>query len=455
MARRLGYAAALLLLCSQDSVGAAQNRAATDEWLYLTGNVHAHSSVTWSHGDMLERGECKGVRFYMQQPGMPRPDWYSEATAPQAPCPAMIVAMGWQYRGPQTRLKPQWGKLQGPPTAHFAAARAAGFDFYAVTDHSQEAAFFPPGLTNPRWIESKHEAAAATRDGFVALSGYEYSENDGPGGTGHINVLNADAVINAMSEGSDLAAFYTWLSTAKGVGGDPLVGSFNHPNPGSYAKFTGRTPAATEAIALIELINSDRRTHYPGFLAALDAGWKVSPVAGIDNHGLGPIPKAGSRTVVLAKARTRAALLAAMRARRTYATFDRNLRAHYRVNGQMMGSTLRRPGRFDFDIRVDDPDATDPRARIVKVDIVKDGGVVVASHRPQAPGTSLRWRTQIKDPAAGYFFVRVWSAGGGDVAKVEPTEPVAWLAPVWAGTPMPAQPMLPADKLPKPGSSGE
>jgi len=39
-------------------------------------------------------------------------------------------------------------------------------------------------------------------------------------------------------------------------------------------------------ITMLEVINSNKNVHYDGFLQALDSGWKVSPVAGNDNHGL-------------------------------------------------------------------------------------------------------------------------------------------------------------------------
>ncbi len=55
------------------------------------------------------------------------------------------------------------------------------------------------------------------------------------------------------------------------------MASFNHPSRHSYADFTGRTPAATEVITLFEVLNSNWHVHYEGYLAALDAGWKVSP----------------------------------------------------------------------------------------------------------------------------------------------------------------------------------
>ena len=406
------------------------------------GSSHAHTIYTASHGEMLDRKDCAGVRSYGPMRDNPElEDWSQEPPRGTSSCYAMFVLKGLQYRTPERKLKSDWQKYQGRPEQHFSAAKAAGFDWYVTSDHSQEAAFFPLGPNNPQWLASKRAAEASIDRDFVGLAGFEYSENNGPDGTGHFNVINTSDISNALLAGVGLAQFYSWLATAKPSGEGPIVVGFNHPRPDDYAGFTGRTEAATEVIALIELINSNSRVHYDGFLAALDAGWKVSPTSGLDNHGLTGIPTLKSRAFVLAAAKTKAALLEGMRKRRTYASLDSNIQARYSVNGAIMGSTLAQPGVFRFDISITDPDSADPRAKITKLDIVSDGGKVVATHGPSTPATTIRWQPTVRDAKAHYFFVRVWSAGGGDSPKSEANQPVAWLAPVWTGIPMAAKPM--------------
>jgi hypothetical protein len=97
-----------------------------------------------------------------------------------------------------------------------------------------------------------------------------------------------------------------------------------------------------------------------------------------------------------------------------------------------MGSTLSAPGELRFDILVRDPDVDDPQAKITKIDIVKDGGVVVEQYQP-TPEHSIRWQPVIRDTGAKYFLVRVWTAGGGESQDADPSKPMAWLAPVWTG----------------------
>ena len=97
-----------------------------------------------------------------------------------------------------------------------------------------------------------------------------------------------------------------------------------------------------------------------------------------------------------------------------------------------MGSTLSRDKTYKFDILVTDPDASNSKARITKVDIVKDRGAIVEQYQPAA-SHSVRWTPVIEDTAAKYFFVRVWTAGGGEAQGADPAKPMAWLAPVWTG----------------------
>ena len=74
-----------------------------------------------------------------------------------------------------------------------------------------------------------------------------------------------------------------------------------------------------------------------------------------------------------------------------------------------------------------------PKDRITKIDIVKDGGVVVETYDVPEPGYSVVWSPTVHDSESKYFFVRIWNAGGGDAPGADPAKPIAWLAPVWTG----------------------
>ena len=393
----------LILGCLAGALSAAgaPTNALAQQYHIYAGNTHAHSSNTWSHGGQYEKatpttGESK------------------------------------QKSKTTKILKPDWQKLQGSPSAHYRLAKSNGYDFYMVTDHSQEAVFQPVSLTNSAWAAARRDAAAATDKDFAAIAGYEHSENNGPKGTGHINVFNSSAYLNALAPGIDLPYFYRWLKTVPADGEGPVVASFNHPGPKGYDNWNHCDSGVAGIITLLEVINSNNKIHYAAFLNALDKGWKVSPVCGNDNHSFWGITHNTSRTFVLAASRTKADILQAMRNRRTYASLERNLQCHYTVNGTVMGSTLNGPEQFKFEISISDPDTNDPQDGITKIDIVKDGGTVVQIYDAK-PAHSINWTPTITDSTNKYFFVRVWNSGGGDAKAGKPAEPVAWLAPVWTG----------------------
>ena len=204
------------------------------------GNTHSHTSFTWSHGAQ----------------------W---AATPPA---KMFVKDSTSFPDPGNVLKPDWQKEQGPPSVHFALAKANHYDFYITTDHSQEKGFQPVSPTNPQWLATKLAAREATDAHFLGLAGYEHSENNGPGGVGHLNVINSAEYLNALSPGVDLPALYRWLKTVPSDGDGPVVVSFNHPGAKQYNNWADRDPEVTDIITMLEVINSDKNIHYAGFLAA-------------------------------------------------------------------------------------------------------------------------------------------------------------------------------------------
>ena len=371
------------------------------------GNTHSHTIFTSSHGAQWNMTPGASKHMFVDSTGVSH---VLNAT-----------------------LKPDWQKFQGAPSVHYALAKANGYDFYAVTDHSQEADFHPTSSTSKAWVETQKAADEATDSKFVALRGFEYSENNGPNGNGHINVYNTSTYLNALEPGNELQSFYKWLGRVSPNGDGAVVACFNHPGAKQYNDWAYRDPQVTDMITMLEVINSNKNIHYEAFINALDKGWKVSPVCGNDNHGTGGIKEHTSRTFVLATTETKAAILDGMKNRRTYASLDNNIQCSYTVNGKIMGSTLMGDKVFKFDISISDPDTGNPKNKITKIDLVKDGGEVVQTYTVPTPDYTVQWNPTINDAANKYFFVRVWNAGGGDAPKADPQKPIAWLAPVWTG----------------------
>ena len=296
---------------------------------------------------------------------------------------------------------------------HFKLAKENGYDFYFVTDHSQY-----PVYTPEAWADVKAKAEAATDATFVGLRGYEHSENDGPDGRGHMNVYNSADYLSALADGVSIEYFHHWL--ARPEHNDVIV-CFNHPQKDAYNDFHCYDEGARDRMKVMELINGNRAKFYPTFLNALSKGWKVSPVAGCDNHGWEGIAKWPARTGLLVTELTPAGVLDAMASRRTFATLDKNLSVVYRVNGQIMGSDIRAAKKYKFDIEVSDPDTDRSEEAITRIEIVGENGEVVAASDFQAH--DVHWKPTVT-AAEKYYFVLVYNARQSDT-------PVAYAAPVW------------------------
>src|SRR5262249_16507614 len=161
---------------------------------------------------------------------------------------------GVQLPPANAKQKENWQQFQGPPAEHFARAKATGrYDFYVVSDHSQDEPLNPPAVDNPAWAATLQQAAAATDANFVALGAYEHSGNDGPGGKGHLNVINSAEYVNALAPGMSLPKFYQWLQHVRSAGDGPVVATFNHPGVHQYGDWADRDEGVTDIITMLEV----------------------------------------------------------------------------------------------------------------------------------------------------------------------------------------------------------
>lgn len=321
------------------------------------------------------------------------------------------------YSGDIAKFKAKKGLQLDPKNTvgnHFKIAKENGYDFYCVTDHSQY-----PEYTPEAWADVKDKAEAFTDNTFVGLRGYEHSENDGPDGTGHMNVYNSTTFLNALADSVSIEFFHNWLARPEN---DDVIVGFNHPKTDAYNDFTCYNEDARDNFKIIELINGSKPRFYQAYLNALSKGWKVSPVAGCDNHGWEGISKWECRTGLLVTELTPEGVLDAMASRRTYATMDKNVEISYTVNGRIMGSDIKKAPRYKFDIDVKEPDADRPDQKITRIEVVSDDGEVVAVS--EFDDYAVNWKPVIKGLDKDYYFVLVYNASRTD-------GPIAFVAPVW------------------------
>ena len=323
---------------------------------------------------------------------------------------------------------------------------SANVDFVAFTDHSNY--FDKSGAANPEgalydmslasaasqnlWNEYKHAVAAFNKENagsMVAIAGFEMTWSGGPG---HINTFNTPGIVsrnnttlNNKTKDAGLQAYYKLLSQTEGANS---ISQFNHPGTtfGNFIDFGYWDAVVDTRMYMVEVGNGEGQIgaggYYPSYeqyIMALDKGWHVAPTNNQDNHKGRWGNANDARDVILTDDFTEDGIYAALRARRMYATEDKNLEIDYTVNGNMMGSIIDVPEKLNFEISFNDPDRTDS---IAKVELVVNSGKVAYTWDSAADLAKGSVSVELA-PEYTYYFVRV-TEGDGDLAVT---------APVWVG----------------------
>ena len=338
------------------------------------------------------------------------------------------------------------GSLESALAYIKALPESANVDFVAFTDHSNY--FDKSGAANPEgalydmtkateysqqtWKSYKDAVAAFNAENagsMVAIAGFEMTWSGGPG---HINTFNTPGIVsrnnttlNNKTKDAGLQAYYKLLSQTEGANS---ISQFNHPGTtfGNFIDFGYWDAVVDTRMYMVEVGNGEGQIgaggYYPSYeqyIMALDKGWHVAPTNNQDNHKGRWGNANDARDVILTDDFSESGIYAALRARRMYATEDKNLDLDYTVNGNMMGSIIDVPEKLNFEISFNDPDRTDS---IAKVELVVNSGKVAYTWDSAADLTKGSVSVELA-PEYTYYFVRV-TEGDGDLAVT---------APVWVG----------------------
>jgi hypothetical protein len=347
---------------------------------------------------------------------------------------------------------PQTGKY-GPDTA-FAYARGRGLDLLVASEHNhmydgsdgtnldadaaKAKALYQSGLASAAGFSSAHPD-------FLALYGLEWGVISNGG---HLNIFNsrellgweqnskAELLADTATARNDYAGLYS-LMKSRG-----WVGQFNHPSYSGQFMVNGvalgYTPDGDEVMALCEVLNSTafstnesetetRRSNYEmACNKALEAGYHVAFSSDQDNHCANWGASYTNRTGILVPSGTpltQASFIAALKARRVFATMDKGSQLVLTANGHLMGERFANSGPLKLDVNF----ASTAGKTVATVALME--GV------PGRNGTV----TQLSDtgattitPAPGehFYYAKVTQADGN----------ILWSAPVWVtqanGTPV-------------------
>ncbi len=350
----------------------------------------------------------------------PPPPWFP----PPAPLPSGMWACFGCIHSHST-----YSDGSGPPRYAYAVARANGLHFLALTDHGYY-------LNDARWADTLAQAESATVDGtFVALRGFEWTSRE----EGHITVLGTSGYVSRDDPSYDtLTTFYPWLAAQPDA-----IAQFNHPFPDSDFNDFAYDPAADSAIALQEVGNGSGNQYFTfegEYLRSLYAGWHV----GAANNGDTETPDWGAdtphRTGVVAPALTKRDILEALRARRTFATEDRNLALALRAGEAWMGSTIPKAPERDLPPITFSVDVVDPDGEGVTLALF-DRGLVVAS-ASFSEAIMYTWTPTIPAVEGHFYFAKATQADGD----------TAYTSPLWVEGTAPADAVLLNEFMPAPHS---
>lgn len=334
------------------------------------------------------------------------------------------------------------------PGTAYASAKGLGNDFYAMSEHSDNAdvpvtaseqclgaavatcvAADPDRPANAlrKWDATAEYASEATSPTFTGIRGFEWTSDR----FGHLNVYFSQNDTNAKVDGgyATMETFWEWFSRRPALGGgSDGLGTFNHPGDKSLSDDDpalnwndfAYVPEADDRMVGIEVYNDDQDNYGDEYVRALDKGWHVGAV-GAEDIGHRPGDDWGgpswAKTVVLAERNDAASIRAAMLARRFYAVRTPGTALDFTVDGAVMGSRLARQPGTALALAATVSDAS------VALEVVTSGGAVVAT------GTGSLAATVPAPAGGGWYFLRASNEAG---------QPIGYSSPVWVTPGAPA-----------------
>lgn len=385
----------------------------------------------------------------------------------------------------------------GTPAEAFARARALGLDFLAVTEHNHAAAesgarggrrdgvliadrpelYEAPGPVSftRRWTENGttrteqvtatsvvRAAQEATDESFVAFAGQEYSTISSGN---HVNVIGWGKVLTVPN--GDFAALYA------GFGEEMPVLQLNHPDVHADLFYRGSSEtalrkmhndyglddfggdfanlaqAADPLVALIEIVTGPAMAeqarpnvtgdhHERDYYYYLVQGLHLSPSVGHDNHYRTWGDTTPARMGVFTDDLSPGGLLAAMRANRTFASEDADLRIDFHIGAAGMGDVLMLAADTEIvpRVRISDPTDADTGYEVALVygDVQAQSLDELVEWVPEdgltetvafSGGGELTFDTYLASGLPEFFYVRVTQADRDR----------AWSAPIWINHP--------------------
>jgi hypothetical protein len=330
------------------------------------------------------------------------------------------------------------------PSDAYAYALAHHLDFLMTSEHNHmydgsdgTNAAADAAAVRALYQNGRHQAATwnLAHDGLLALYGQEWGVISHGG---HLNILNSDELLgwerNAQgalladteTPKSDYAKLYTLMR------GRGWLGQFNHPQRDQFAvagKPLAWTADGDQAMLLCEVVNSNafsdssdetepRRSNFEsGCNALLEAGYHLAFSSNQDNHCANWGASYSNRTAVLlpkGAPLTTDNFLDALKARRVYATMDKQAQLIFSANGHLMGERFSNRGKLTLNAAYASKNGRSATAVTILQGVPgRNGAVTVLGNQARSVVTP--------SPGEHFYYARVTQDDGK----------MLWSAPVW------------------------
>ena len=357
------------------------------------------------------------------------------------------------------------------PGAGFDYARNHGLDFSAATEHNH---YFDgssgtrptadPLVAHNRYQAGLNAAIAsnAAHPDFLALYGMEWGVISNGG---HMNIFNSNELFgweynsamqligDVLTPRSDYPGIYATMKARN------LIGQFNHPDA-SDGQFVvggqvfGYSADGDEVMVLAEIQNTSafsnnttetetsRSTYPTAFYRLLEAGFHVAPATNQDNHCANWGASWTNRTAVLIPddlPLNRDHFIDALRARRVFATSDKQSQLVFTGKGHLMGERFENFGTLDLAVQF-----SNSAGRTVSSVQIYEG---VPGRNNTSISTLVSAPTHTFTPSVGlhFYYARVTQDDGK----------LLWSAPLWVDQRAGVDTVLPTATASVLGDSGE
>ncbi len=354
------------------------------------------------------------------------------------------------------------------PAQAYAFAMGRGLDFLMTSEHNHmfDGSDGTNANANPATAKALYQSGltAATdfntaNPNFLAVYGMEWGViNNG----GHMNIFNSNELFGWEYNGSgqliadtftdkpDYAGLYT-LMRQRG-----LIGQFNHPaTSGQFlvnGVALGYTADGDQAMGMCEVLNTSAfsvnttetetgRSSYEGACKkALEAGFHVAFTTDQDNHCANWGASYTNRTGVLipnGTPLTQASFIAALKARRVFATMDKTSQLVLTANGHIMGERFTNGGSLNLVANY-----ANTSGKTVSTVSIMEG---VPGRNGTATEVATTASTTIT-PATGehYYYAKLTQSDGN----------ILWSAPVWVSQGVSGDTIAPTVSASESGTAG-